>query len=550
MATIKGTDGNDTLKGTAGDDILQPFYGTDTVDGGAGIDTLVYDYPNTLFGTPLRVESTNASGTSGTFTAGTLKTTFSNIESFKIVSGGTIHVDGRLAFGPGTLTITGTGTDAVLDLNMGLGTPSSGVVVTINGRDATIAHGIFTNFATYTIGLTNLADTANGGEGGDGFNGQGGDDKLYGNGGSDGLSGQDGADLLDGGAGDDRLVGGGQGDHLLGGDGNDLLIAAYSAQANDDKGHDVLDGGAGDDQLFGDAGDTLIGGAGRDTLGLDLSLMKSGINLNLAAAFTGGSVTFASGIYGSTTISSVENYNYLILTDFADVLQVGATARFKDASDIGDAVFTGISAGGGDDKIYGSNQADRVYGGAGNDRIYGNGGNDQLQGEAGNDILVGGYGNDTLSGWGENDQLFGGAGADALNGGDGNDMLRGGAGIDQLDGGDGRDTFVFAPGEYGTTRATADTIFAFQPQQLDQIDLSLIDANTKVAGNQAFTFIGSAAFSMAGQLRVTSEGSGFSKVTWVEGDTNGDGVADMVIKLGPMTGTLPLPDLSATHFIL
>ena len=421
MATIKGTDGNDTLKGTAGDDILQPLQGTDTVDGGAGIDTLLFDYPNTLFGTPLRVESTNASGTSGTFTAGTLKTTFSNIESFKIVSGGTIHVDGRLAFGPGTLTITGTGTDAVLDLNMGLGTPSSGVVVTINGRDATIAHGIFTNFSTYTIGLTNLADTANGGEGSDGFNGQGGDDKLYGNGGSDGLSGQDGADLLDGGAGDDRLVGGGQGDHLLGGDGNDLLIAAFGAQANDDKGHDVLDGGVGDDQLFGDAGDTLIGGAGRDTLGLDLSLMKSGINVNLAAAFTGGSVTFASGIYGSTTIASVENYNYLILTDFADVLQVGATA---------------------------------------------------------------------------------------------------------------------------------DTIFGFQPQQLDQIDLSLIDANTKVAGNQAFTFIGAAAFTAVGQLRVTSEGSGFSKVTWVEGDTNGDGVADMVIKLGPMTGTLPLPDLSATHFIL
>ena len=383
------------------------------------------------------------------------------------------------------------------------------------------------------------------------FGGQGGDDKLYGKGGMDSLYGHDGADLLDGGAGDDRLTGGGQGDHLLGGDGNDLLIAAYGAHANDDKGHDVLDGGAGDDQLFGDAGDTLIGGAGRDTLGLDLSLMKSGINVNLAAAFTGGSVTFASGIYGSTTISSVASYNYLILTDFADVLQVGAAARFKDASDIGDAVFTGISAGGGDDKIYGSNQADRVYGGAGNDRLYGNGGNDDLQGEAGNDILVGGYGNDNLSGGGENDQLFGGGGADALNGGDGNDMLRGGAGIDQLDGGDGRDTFVFGPGEYGSTHAAADVIIGFQPQQLDQIDLSLIDANTALAGNQAFTFIGAAAFTKAaGQLRVITEGSGFNVIHWVEGDTNGDGVADLVIKLGPLSGTLPLPDLAAGTFIL
>ena len=35
----------------------------------------------------------------------------------------------------------------------------------------------------------------------------------------------------------------------------------------------------------------------------------------------------------------------------------------------------------------------------------------------------------------------------------------------------------------------------------DQIDLSTIDANALTVGNQAFTYIGSAAFSAAGQLR-------------------------------------------------
>ncbi|MEH2301410.1 MAG: hypothetical protein V7K88_21055 [Nostoc sp.] len=35
----------------------------------------------------------------------------------------------------------------------------------------------------------------------------------------------------------------------------------------------------------------------------------------------------------------------------------------------------------------------------------------------------------------------------------------------------------------------------------DQIDLSTIDANSTIGGNQAFTFIGSRAFSAIGQIR-------------------------------------------------
>ncbi len=56
--------------------------------------------------------------------------------------------------------------------------------------------------------------------------------------------------------------------------------------------------------------------------------------------------------------------------------------------------------------------------------------------------------------------------------------------------------------------------------------MSLIDANANVAGNQAFTFIGSNAFSgAAGQLRYAASG----RDTLISGDVNGDKVADFSI---------------------
>ncbi|HEX8261701.1 MAG TPA: RTX toxin, partial [Allosphingosinicella sp.] len=58
----------------------------------------------------------------------------------------------------------------------------------------------------------------------------------------------------------------------------------------------------------------------------------------------------------------------------------------------------------------------------------------------------------------------------------------------------------------------------------DLIDLSVIDADSGTAGNQAFSFIGNAAFgNHAGELRYQSNGGN----EWlVQGDTNGDGTAD------------------------
>ena len=70
--------------------------------------------------------------------------------------------------------------------------------------------------------------------------------------------------------------------------------------------------------------------------------------------------------------------------------------------------------------------------------------------------------------------------------------------------------------------------------QHDQINLSLIDANIKKAGDQAFTYIGDAAFTHhRGELHEIQ----LANKTLVEGDTNGDGKADFQIEV---TGHLHL----------
>ena len=99
--------------------------------------------------------------------------------------------------------------------------------------------------------------------------------------------------------------------------------------------------------------------------------------------------------------------------------------------------------------------------------------------------------------------MDGAAGNDTLNGGNGNDTLIGRAGSDNLTGGIGIDTFIYTVlGD--SVGANIDTITDFLIGA-DKIDLSAIDANTGIAGNQAFTFIGAAAFSARvagrGQLR-------------------------------------------------
>ena len=131
-----------------------------------------------------------------------------------------------------------------------------------------------------------------------------------------------------------------------------------------------------------------------------------------------------------------------------------------------------------------------------------------------------------------NNVMDGGAGNDLLDGRGGDDILIGGLGKDQLAGRAGSDTFRFRSVDeigLGTpgTASSYDRIIDFT-RGSDKIDLSMIDAISGTAANDAFTFIGSANFSnKAGELRYASTSAG----TVLSGDVNGDGVADFDILL-------------------
>ena len=119
------------------------------------------------------------------------------------------------------------------------------------------------------------------------------------------------------------------------------------------------------------------------------------------------------------------------------------------------------------------------------------------------------------------DYLVGNHVANTLNGNGGNDVLNGLGGNDILSGGAGADEFRFFA-DSGNDRITDFTSGS------DKIHLTEIDANGAVAGDQAFAFIGNAAFNAAGQLRTYSDATG----NYLAGDTNGDGIADFTINLG------------------
>jgi len=118
---------------------------------------------------------------------------------------------------------------------------------------------------------------------------------------------------------------------------------------------------------------------------------------------------------------------------------------------------------------------------------------------------------------------------------DDSDRLAGGLGGDALYGGAGGDIFIYQSAS-DTLPAGRDTIGDFAAGS-DRIDLQQIDADIGLAGDQAFSYIGSNAFTgRAGELR-------FGDGT-LSGDVNGDGAADFQIDV------LGVPSLGANDFLL
>jgi Ca2+-binding RTX toxin-like protein len=307
-------------------------------------------------------------------------------------------------------------------------------------------------------------------------------------------------------------------ENLSGSQGNDTLVGNTGANA--------LQGSNGDDVLRGGAGaDALDGGGGTDTASyFDSSV---GIAVNLAA------VTATGGDAQGDTLTAIENLS-------------GSQGNDTLTGSAGANVLQGWS---GDDVLRGGAGADTLDGGAGTDTasyfesslgisvslVTGKGAGGDAQG----DSLIG---IENLSGSQSNDGLEGDAGNNVLQGWGGNDALVGGAGKDTLTGGAGADRFYFMAIAESLVGDNADRITDLNRAEADRIDLHLIDANTVVAGDQAFTFIGTGLYTgVAGQLRYTLTAAG--AITFA-GDIDGDKASDFHIQLTGAT------DLIETDFVL
>lgn len=248
----------------------------------------------------------------------------------------------------------------------------------------------------------------------------------------------------------------------------------------------------------------------------------SSTHITIAAGLHSGTYrgNFTYDVYGNV-FGQLSSYE----TRYGGTLQGAVTGLNLDAFQLMNLVQSGNASG-----AY-------TYAFGGNDTLNGSAYGDKLRGFSGSDVIKGNGGNDRLYGDGGNDRLSGGAGADFLSGGVGADRMVGGSGADDLQGGTGSDTFVFERLSDSRGLSGRDEISDFT-RGIDKIDLSLIDAKSGVTGNQAFSFVGSAAFSGAqGQLRYVNG--------HVYGDTNGDRASDFSIDLSNIPASL-----SASDFIL
>ncbi|HEY8276424.1 MAG TPA: hypothetical protein VIG52_05445 [Methyloceanibacter sp.] len=149
------------------------------------------------------------------------------------------------------------------------------------------------------------------------------------------------------------------------------------------------------------------------------------------------------------------------------------------------------------------------------------------------------------------DEIYGTAASNTLNGGGGSDVLAGFGGKDILTGGIGTDTFYFASiKDSGVTASTRDLITDFTADGAggEAINLSQIDANTTLANDQAFTFLGTNVNfgGNAGELRAYWTATG----QIIEGDVNGDKKADFSIEIADPGHAIVLSATNAVDFLL
>lgn len=282
--------------------------------------------------------------------------------------------------------------------------------------------------------------------------------------------------------------------HGLGG--NDQITGSHSRLSLfGDAGNDMISTGAGDrvSAFGGDGNDTLYadgnhnavveGGKGADLFGIN------SFNANFPLALT---LSFAGSVQAVRVFLSAGGTGYGTAGD----------AR----GDVYEAQFSRVLGSVGDDWITDTTAFGSL-----------NGVQSQIfDGAAGNDRLILGTGDDTGLGGGGNDLINGDAGNDRLLGNDGDDSLIGGIGHDVLKGGLGADhfTFVYMEAEFAGSPG-ADRVVDFSSAEGDKIDLSPIDARAGQPSQQAFTFLGTDAFTgQQGEVRYEVSAKGVTLIAW------------------------------------
>lgn len=372
----------------------------------------------------------------------------------------------------------GTGADR-LDGGTGLDTASyanssSGVAVNLvtgkgSGGDAAGDRLI----AIECVTGSKFADSINGNAAFNYLVGGAGFDVIRGGAGDDSIFGQDGGGRLYGGDGDDRLDGGAQKDTIWGGAGNEDIRV-----------------GDGDNVAYGEAGDDfLLGGDGNDEIQANFDLSRvEGSNI-------------LDGGRGMDTMYGGTGADTFYVDNAKDVVRnfVGG---------VGDRVFASVSY-----VLLGGNPIDQLAttNAAGKQSI-------NLSGNEFSQIITGNAGENTLRGL---------DGADTLLGRIGDDRLNGGLGKDTMTGGNGADTFAYAAVIDSTPGPDTRDVITDFTHGTDKIELLAIDAKLHAPDNNVFTFIGSAAFSAEGQIRVASSGGNTLVMINVDGTAN----AEMVIQL-------------------
>ncbi|HEX9931755.1 MAG TPA: calcium-binding protein [Allosphingosinicella sp.] len=484
---------DERISTSAGNDLVAVLHGRDVVDTGSGLDTLEIDYR----GVADRVVATQLGGTaldgySGAFAASDRSVSFSGVERFRLFTG---SANDEVRGGDGDDMLDGGGGNDRLDAGGGFDTLRGG-----EGNDVLFYGG----------GLTGT-DMNDGGAGTDTLVLQGNYPDLrfgfFSLAGIEGVSLQSGSVTRWGQSGANSYdyvlttaqanVAAGQQLRLNGqslGVGEDF---ALNGSAETDGGRFLVYGGHGADTLTGgSSGDIFFFEAGRLAAG-DRIAGGGGSDAVVVSGAAAGSGATAQVIIATGMLSGVEalSFNGRFATDPS--ARPSYDVAMADGNLAGGSLIVNGSSLGADQSL-------------------------SFNGLAVGDGHL---------------RIFGGAGGDVLKGGTGNDVIEGGALGDAITSGSGADRLVYRTIADSSGNA-CDVITDFHFGN-DRIDLSLIDANVATAGDQAFAFVGSAAFSgKAGELRAAFDSG--TNLWAIQGDVDGDRVADFQLYVS--TGAGPPPE--------